>query len=255
MRWLPQQTERRPTSRTTGFGAFHTLAVIDLVGQKQLPFIDLGALRGPARSGLRPRKGWFTGRGRQGHRQLRPCDGKIDWIMGTGQNRTPHALCLSRAKRILTTNVSSATVTNHEQDRRARGNAARATAGHGARWSSAGSGWTAARANAHAAGSGLGTDCGSCGRGSEGFRCLPDGQRGLGGERQDGTLSVIDIAAKQVTATLAADVPGPTASNLRPMGSRCWSRRIGSGDSGSRAQRSEAAGRCARFPAGIQMQA
>src|SRR5215813_12548488 len=30
-----------------GFGAFHTLAVIDLVGQKPLPAVDLGALRGP----------------------------------------------------------------------------------------------------------------------------------------------------------------------------------------------------------------
>src|SRR6185437_8323186 len=30
-----------------GFGAFHTLAVIDLVGQEAEPQIDLGALRGP----------------------------------------------------------------------------------------------------------------------------------------------------------------------------------------------------------------
>ena len=30
-----------------GFGAYNTLAVIDLVAQKALPSIDLGALRGP----------------------------------------------------------------------------------------------------------------------------------------------------------------------------------------------------------------
>src|ERR1700685_3264813 len=30
-----------------GFGAFHSLAVIDLVGQTRQPSIDLGALRGP----------------------------------------------------------------------------------------------------------------------------------------------------------------------------------------------------------------
>src|SRR5580692_4908991 len=30
-----------------GFGAFHTIAVIDLVSQKPLAAIDLGALRGP----------------------------------------------------------------------------------------------------------------------------------------------------------------------------------------------------------------
>src|SRR5271165_5625128 len=30
-----------------GFGAYNTLAVIDLVAQKALPSVDLGALRGP----------------------------------------------------------------------------------------------------------------------------------------------------------------------------------------------------------------
>ena len=30
-----------------GFGAYHTLAVVDLIAQKALPSIDLGALRGP----------------------------------------------------------------------------------------------------------------------------------------------------------------------------------------------------------------
>ena len=30
-----------------GFGAFHTLAVVDLVAQHEAPLIDLGALRGP----------------------------------------------------------------------------------------------------------------------------------------------------------------------------------------------------------------
>src|ERR1035438_8277207 len=43
-----------------GFGAFHTLAAIDLVGQKQLPFVDLGALKGPHGLMFEGGKVWFT---------------------------------------------------------------------------------------------------------------------------------------------------------------------------------------------------
>ena len=43
-----------------GFGAFHTLAVIDLVGQKRLDSIDLGALRGPHGLDFKVGKVWFT---------------------------------------------------------------------------------------------------------------------------------------------------------------------------------------------------
>src|ERR1700758_3738466 len=43
-----------------GFGAFHTLAVIDLVGQKPLAQIDLGALRGPHGLAFVQGKVWFT---------------------------------------------------------------------------------------------------------------------------------------------------------------------------------------------------
>jgi len=43
-----------------GFGAFHTIAVVDLVHQKPLPAIDLGALRGPHGLVFRDGKLWFT---------------------------------------------------------------------------------------------------------------------------------------------------------------------------------------------------
>ena len=43
-----------------GFGAFHTLAVIDLVGQKPLPQVELGALRGPHGLMFAEGKVWFT---------------------------------------------------------------------------------------------------------------------------------------------------------------------------------------------------
>ena len=43
-----------------GFGRFHSLAVIDLIAQKQLPFIELGALKGPHGLDFVDGKVWFT---------------------------------------------------------------------------------------------------------------------------------------------------------------------------------------------------
>jgi YVTN family beta-propeller protein len=56
------------------------------------------------------------------------------------------------------------------------------------------------------------------GRGSEGFDVSPDGKVAWVANAQDGTLSVIDIAAKRVTATLAADVPGANRLKFTPDG-------------------------------------
>src|SRR5664279_5938994 len=43
-----------------GGGAFNTLTVVDLVGQKALPPVDLGALRGPHGLDFVGGKVWFT---------------------------------------------------------------------------------------------------------------------------------------------------------------------------------------------------
>jgi len=56
------------------------------------------------------------------------------------------------------------------------------------------------------------------GRGSEGFDVSPDGKEAWVANAQDGTVSVIDIAAKKVTATLAANVPGANRLKFTPDG-------------------------------------
>jgi len=94
-----------------GFGAFHTLAVIDLVGRKPLQFIDLGPLRGPHGLAFVDGKVWFTAEAAKAIGSYDPAAAKVDWIMGTGQNRTHMIYVFPGAKRILTTNVNSATVT------------------------------------------------------------------------------------------------------------------------------------------------
>ena len=56
------------------------------------------------------------------------------------------------------------------------------------------------------------------GHGSEGFDVSPDGKEVWVANAQDGTVSVIDVAAKQVVATLAVNVPGANRLKFTPDG-------------------------------------
>ena len=93
-----------------GGGRYHALSVIDLVGQKALPDIDTGALNGPHGLAFVGGKLWFTAEGAKAIATYDPVSTKIDWIKGTGQNRTHMIYVAPDQKQIYTTNVSSATV-------------------------------------------------------------------------------------------------------------------------------------------------
>ena len=60
-------------------------------------------------------KVWFTAEGAKAVASYDPASAKIDWIMGTGQNRTHMLYVTADEKQIYTTNVSSATVSILEQ--------------------------------------------------------------------------------------------------------------------------------------------
>ena len=94
-----------------GGGAFNTLAVIDLAGPKALDSIDLGALRGPHGLTFVGGKMWFTVEGSKAIGRYDPATKKVDWVMGTGQNRTHMIYVSDDMQQIVTTNVSSGTVT------------------------------------------------------------------------------------------------------------------------------------------------
>jgi YVTN family beta-propeller protein len=56
------------------------------------------------------------------------------------------------------------------------------------------------------------------GHGSEGFDVSPDGKEAWVANAGDGTISIIDIAQKKVTATLDANVPGANRLKFTPNG-------------------------------------
>ena len=194
-----------------GFGAFHTLAVVDLVAQKPLPTIDLGALRGPHGLAFNHGKVWFTAEAAKAIGSYDSASGKIDWIMGTGQNRTHMLYVFPDAKRILTTNVSSGTVTIMEETE------GRAGPPPGTAPPPGNSGPLPGPPPTPPGGDWQLTVV-PVGRGSEGFDVSPDGKQAWVANAGDGTISIIDIATKKVTDTLDAHVPRANRLKFTPDG-------------------------------------
>lgn len=202
-----------------GFGSFHTLAVIDLVGQKRVKFIDLGALRGPHGLTFVQGKVWFTAEAAKAIGSYDPATDKIDWIMGTGQNRTHMVYVFPDAKRILTTNVSSATVTILDKtEGRAGGPPPGMPPGGGPPpGGPPGAGGPPGPPPTPPGGDWQLTVI-PVGRGAEGFDVLPDGKEAWIANAGDGTISVIDLASKRVVDTLQANVPGVNRLQFTPDG-------------------------------------
>src|SRR5579863_2676755 len=171
---------RRPTRRITE-GAYNSLAVVDLVAQKALPAVDLGALRGPHGLVFVGGKAWFTAEAAKAIGRYDPETKSVDWILGTGQNRTHMIYVSPDMKFIVTTNVNAGTVSIIEKTAGGSGGAP------GGDWNE-----TVVRV----------------GNGCEGFDVSPDGKEIWVANAADGTVSIVDVASKQVKETLAADVGG-----------------------------------------------
>ena len=182
----------------SNYGSNNFITVVDLTEQKTLPAIDLGPLHSPHGLAYVGGKLWFTAEGAKVIGSYDPATKKVDWIMGTGQNRTHMLYVFDDLKRIITSNVASATMTFID-----KGNAA---PGRGP-------------------GPGRGNPQGdwdetvvAVGRGAEGFDVAPGGRELWAANAQDGTISIIDIAGKKVTQTLAADVMSANRLKFTPDG-------------------------------------
>jgi YVTN family beta-propeller protein len=180
-----------------GGGAYNTLAVVDLIAQKALPPIDLGPLRGPHGLTFVDGKTWFTAEAAKVIGRYDPATHKVDWVLGTGQNRTHMIYVSPDLQRIITTNVSSATVSIIDK---VTLNPPGPPPGQ--------PNMTPPSGPARAPRSDWNETVIPVGRGSEGFDISPDGKALWVANAQDGTVSIIDIATKKVTETLSANVPG-----------------------------------------------
>jgi YVTN family beta-propeller protein len=234
-----------------GSGTFNTLAVIDLIAQKALSSIDLGALRGPHGLDFSAGKVWFTAEAAKAIGSYDPATQKIDWIFGTGQNRTHMLYVMPDLKTIVATNVSSATVSIIEKI---------AAAGNGGSPPNQQQGTPGAMPPGPPPGAPR-TDWNqtiiSVGHGDEGFDISPDHKEIWTANAQDGTISIIDFAAKKVVQTLNANVRGANRLKFTPDGKLVFVSSLGGADAVvlSAATRAEVK----RIPighgaAGVQMQ-
>jgi YVTN family beta-propeller protein len=174
---------------TSSYGAeldpHNTISVVDLVAQKELRRIDLGALRAPHGLYVVAGKVYFTAEGSKAIGRYDPATNQIDMVQGLGQIRTHMIVVTDDAKQIFTSNTGSNTVTVIEP-------AASPFA------------WNIAHI--------------PVGKGPEALELSPDGKEVWTAHAGDGGVSVIDVAAKKVVQTIDARTKLSNRLKLTPDG-------------------------------------
>ena len=206
-----------------GGGRYHALSVIDLVGQKALPDIDTGALNGPHGLAFVGGKVWFTAEGAKAIATYDPVSAKIDWIMGTGQNRTHMIDVTPDEKQIYTTNVNSATVSILEK-------VTLPPMGPPPGMRPPPGGMPPPPPGGNQPRMDWNETVIPVGKGDEGFDVSPDGRELWTANAQDGTLSVIDLTTRTITATLDSKTFGANRLKFTPDGKLVLISMLGGGD-------------------------
>ena len=182
--------------------ALNTIAVIDLVARKALPPINLGALRSTHGLAFAGGKLYFTAETNKVIGRYDPATQSVDWVLGTGQDRT-HMVAVSESlDRIFTSNVSSGTISIIEENAVAAGSGPRKT-------------WRVTNIAA--------------GHGTEGFDVSPDGKEIWAASAQDATVTIIDVTSKRATQTLPISVRGANRLKFTPDGTRVLISGLGGG--------------------------
>ena len=192
-----------------GGGSLHELNIIDLVAQKPLTNFDTRPLFGPHGLTFVSGKAWFTAEGSKCIGRYDPATGKLDWSMGTGQDRTHMIYVTADAKKIYTTNVSSGTVSILVDTLIPPGKFAPPGAKPHEDWIQ-----TVVPVT----------------RGSEGFDVSPDGKELWTASGEDGTITIIDLEAKKLTAKIDAKVLGANRLKFTPDGKLVFISSLQSGD-------------------------
>jgi YVTN family beta-propeller protein len=192
-----------------GGGSLHELNVIDLVAQKPLLNIDTRPLFGPHDITFVNGKAWFTAEGSKSIGRYDPATGKLDWSMGTGQDRTHMIYVAPDGKKIYTTNVSSGTVSILADTLIQPGKFAPSGAKPREDW--------------------IQTVVPTA-RGSEGFDVSPDGSELWTASSEDGTISIIDPGAKKLTSKIDAKVLGANRLKFTPDGKLVFISSLQTGD-------------------------
>jgi YVTN family beta-propeller protein len=175
----------------------HTVSVIDLVNLKPVQQFDLGALTRPHGIEYAEGKVYFTAELSRAIARYDPATNKVDWVMGTGQDRT-HMLFPSRdLGRIVATNVDSDSVSIFARSTDA-------------------SGWSVTVI--------------PVGKGPEGGSLSPDEKEFWAANSHDSTVSIIDVGSAKVTETINVGTKHSNRLKFTPDGRLALISDLGSGD-------------------------
>ena len=196
-----------------GGGSLHELNVIDLIAQKPLSNIETSPLIGPHGLTFADGKVWFTAEGAKAVVRYDPATGLMDWCMGTGQNRTHMIYVTPDGKNVYTTNVSSGTVSILVDTLLP------------APVSPTGQVFPGAKPHMEWLQTVIPVS-----RGSEGFDVSPDGRELWTAASEDGSIAIIDIAARKVTYKIDAKALGANRLKFTPDGKRVLVSTLRTGD-------------------------
>ncbi len=212
-----------------GGGAYNTITPVDLLHEKHCQLSIWGRFEVPMASHSWEGSSGLPLKDRQGSRHYDPAISKVDWVLGTGQDRTHMIFVAADLKQIFTSNVSWGTVTLIEKGGgRGQGFGSRPNAGGpggpppgmqnrpGGRTGPPQANWEETVV--------------SVGRGAEGFDVSPDGKEIWAANAQDGTISIIDIAGKRLIRLLTQMLKAPTALKFTPDGKLVFVSSLGGPD-------------------------
>ncbi len=192
-----------------GGGSLHELDLIDLVAQKPLAVVDTKPLMGLHGLTFANGAAWFTAEGSKAVGRYDALSGKIDWLMGTGQDRTHMIFVSNDGRKVYTTNVSSGTVSILVDSLVQPGNFAPPGAKPHHDWFQ-----TVVPVS----------------KGSEGFDVSPDGKELWTASGEDGSISIVDLVGKKQGATINAKAIGANRLKFTPDGKRVLVSSLRTGD-------------------------
>jgi YVTN family beta-propeller protein len=161
-----------------------SISVIDLAAQKELHRVDLDPLMKPHGLWVAEGKLYFTAEANMIVGRYDPAANRIDWLLGTGQSSTHMVMVTKDASRIFTANIGSDSVSMFERSGSLTWNQTVIPVG----------------------------------KGPEGFDVTPDGQQLWAANSRDGSISMIDIAAKRLIRTFGVQTKRSNRLKFTPDG-------------------------------------
>ena len=196
----------------------NTISVVDVAEQKALAPINLGALHSAHGLAFAGGQLFFTAETNKIVGRYDPATQSVDWILGTGQDRTHMVVVSENLGLIVTSNVSSGTISIIEQISPPAGPPGPPPAA-GARPGNARKTWTVVNVPA--------------GRGAEGFDVSPDGKEIWAANAQDGSVTVIDVSSKKAAQTFPISIKGANRLKFTPDGKRALVAGLGASSGGN----------------------